>query len=91
MKYTRWYKLHASCHSKFVVHEVMNCVANLKVHLRVYTLNVNICVYTGTILNDKTPYVHTCDSPSSITFEHFLSVMVNRRAVMFGHCDTRVC
>ena len=31
----------ASHHSKFVVHEDMNCVMNLKVHLRDSTGNVN--------------------------------------------------
>ena len=32
----------ASCQTKFVVHEIMNCVASLKVHLRDCTDNVNI-------------------------------------------------
>ena len=30
----------AICQSKFAIHEVMNCVANLKVHLRHCTENV---------------------------------------------------
>ena len=46
IKYTCWCKLCmqvsvASCQSKFAVHEVMICVANLKVHLRDCTGNVN--------------------------------------------------
>ena len=36
----------ASCHSKFVIHEVMDFVTNLKVHLRGCTENVNIDVLT---------------------------------------------
>ena len=33
-----------SCHWKFVVHEVMNYVANLKAHLRDCSGNVNIII-----------------------------------------------
>ena len=31
----------ASCQSKFAIHEVMNCVANLNVHLKDPTENIN--------------------------------------------------
>ena len=46
MEYRRWCKLHVQvkttrCHSKFEVHEVVNCVTNLKVHLRDCAGNVN--------------------------------------------------
>ena len=47
----------ANCQSKFAVHEVMNRVANLKVHLRACTGNVNIrnvTVYTEIRLNNYT-------------------------------------
>ena len=46
-KYRRLRKLHvqisvASCQSNFMVHEVMNSVANLKIHLTTYTGIVNM-------------------------------------------------
>ena len=50
VKYMRRCKLHvqvnaASCHSNFVVHEVMNFLANLKIHHRDCSANVNIKLY----------------------------------------------
>ena len=51
IKYMRWCKLPmqvrvASCQSKFEVHEVMSCVADLKVHQKSCTGNVGLQRYT---------------------------------------------
>ena len=48
----------ANCHSKFVVHEIMNFVANLKVHFGECAGNVNITMFAAfvTYARDQTRF-----------------------------------